>query len=431
MLSMAGQLRWRVPLPTDPDQQGIAVQPLALGATAVFAENDAVYGLSAADGRRLWRWAGGQLIYGLWPWQGTVVVLSGQVSNDARLVGVDAATGAVKWALPLPRQGLYGSQALTGDGGLAMLTPDGSLEVADLATGRLRWSHQPGGPAPAPQPTPEPAAQQEGAAPPVAVGSVVAGAVSGRADGYDSRTGARLWTVTGLPQVLSLTAAAGLILVTNADFGSSLPTEVTALDPATGRVAWRINGGPPPSVVASGPAGILLSADSPDWVALLDPATGKVRWRVPAFLSQASQPGLPPGAAVTARDTFAAEGQPGGTGSGSRLVARSASTGSVRWAVPLPASDPDGAAPFIAGSQVLVVTNPPAGGSATLKALDQATGHLAWQARMPTTMWVQPAAAGPGLLAQPTDASYVCAKDWVAGGGDAARMSSVPSRVRA
>jgi outer membrane protein assembly factor BamB len=427
MLSTAGRLLWRASLPTDPDQQGNSVQPLAVGTTAVFAENDAVYGLSAADGRRLWRWTGGDQIYGLWPWQGTVVALSGQVSNDARLVEVDAATGAVKWELRLPRQGLYGSQALTGDGGLAMLTPDGSLEVADLATGRLRWSQQPGGPAPAPLPTPEPAAQQEGAAPPVAVGSVVAGAVSGRAEGYDSRTGARLWTVTGLPGAPSLTAAAGLILVTSADMGSSLPTEVTALVPATGRVAWRINGGPPPSVVASGPAGILLSSDNPDWVALVDPATGKARWRVAAFLPWVSQPGLPPAAAVTARDTYAAEGRPDqGTGGGNRLVDRAASTGSVRWSVPLPATDPDGAAPLAAGSQVLVVTDPPAGGSATLMALDQATGRLAWQARMPTTMWVQPAVAGPDLLAQPTDASYVCAKDWVAD-----RMSSVPSRVRA
>jgi outer membrane protein assembly factor BamB len=411
MLSTAGRLLWRVPLPTDPDQQGIAVQPLALGATAVFAENDAVYGLSAADGRRLWRWTGGDLIYGLWPWQGTIVALSGQVSDDARLVEVDAATGAVKWALQLPRQGLYGSQALTGDGGLAMLTPDGSLEVADLATGHLRWSRQPGGPAPAPLPTPEPAAQQEGAAPPVAVASVVAGAVSGRAEGFDSRTGARLWTVTGLPESLSLTAVGGFILVTSADMGSSLPTGVTAIVAATGRVAWRLHGGPPPSVVASGPAGILLSSDNPNWAALLDPATGKARWRVTTFLPYMSQPGLPPGAAVTARDTVAAEGQPDqGTGRGSRLVDRSASTGSVRWAVPLPAIDPDGAAPLIAGSQVLVATNPPAGGSATLMAIDQATGRLAWRARMPTTMWVQPAAAGPGLLAQPTDASYLCAK---------------------
>ena len=57
----------------------------------------------------------------MWRWSGLVAVLTNQVSNHARLTGLDAATGAVRWSLRLPAQGLLGGQAATADGGLAMV----------------------------------------------------------------------------------------------------------------------------------------------------------------------------------------------------------------------------------------------------------------------------------------------------------------------
>jgi hypothetical protein len=60
-------------------------------------------------------------VYGLWQWDGSVIVLVGQVSSTPRLMSLDAATGAVRWALPLSKRGVTGSQALTGDGGLALV----------------------------------------------------------------------------------------------------------------------------------------------------------------------------------------------------------------------------------------------------------------------------------------------------------------------
>ena len=250
-----GKVAWQVRLPTDPTQSGVALRPLVTGGEAVFAEFNGVYALRSRDGHELWRrtfpapkadpYAG--MVYGLWRWRGTVVVLVGQVSPASRLVSLNAATGAVRWTLPLSRQGVTGNLTLTADGGLAMIRGYGTLSVADLTTGRLRWSrtagHSPG---------------------PVAVGTVVAGAWNGRAVGYNDRTGAVLWTERGLPAEPALAAADGLVLVQSDVTGGSSPTAVTALAPRTGRVAWRFDPGVAVDILGAGPAGIVMSSYTPD-----------------------------------------------------------------------------------------------------------------------------------------------------------------------
>lgn len=75
-------------------------------------------------------WPGGQAVYGMWRWGGLVAVLTGQVGRHARITGLDAATGAVRWVLRLPGNGLLGSQVPTGDGGLAMIRSDGVVQVS-------------------------------------------------------------------------------------------------------------------------------------------------------------------------------------------------------------------------------------------------------------------------------------------------------------
>ena len=69
---------------------------------------------------------------------GLVAVLTVQTSLHQRLTGLDATTGAVRWTLSLPGRGLPGSQAPTADGGLAMVTTTGVLQVVNLADGRVR-----------------------------------------------------------------------------------------------------------------------------------------------------------------------------------------------------------------------------------------------------------------------------------------------------
>src|SRR5580704_14331629 len=73
-VTMAGRVRWRVPL--GPPEPGPPLSPLAVGAGAVFAQGDVVYGLRLADGHRLWSRAFSRGVAGMWRWQNLVVVLT-------------------------------------------------------------------------------------------------------------------------------------------------------------------------------------------------------------------------------------------------------------------------------------------------------------------------------------------------------------------
>jgi len=98
-----------------------------------------VHGLDLGDGHPLWSWTGGQDVFGMWRWGDLVVVLTDQVSTHSRLTGLDAATGRVRWSLRLSSRGLLGDQAPTADGGLAVITTAGVLQVVNLSDGRVRW----------------------------------------------------------------------------------------------------------------------------------------------------------------------------------------------------------------------------------------------------------------------------------------------------
>jgi outer membrane protein assembly factor BamB len=419
LVTAAGRVAWQDRLPTNPAQQGVAVQPLTFSRSAggpvdVFGEYDTVYGLRESDGHRLWTWTGGQLIYGLWGWHGTAVVLSGQVGTHAEVTEVDASTGMVRWTLPLPGPGLLGSQAMTADGGLAMVVPDGTLELADLATGRLRWAHSLTGSMPSgPQPTPQ-AVNANVSPAPAAVGPVVVEGSGGRVYGYDSRTGALRWTAAGMPAAPLLATDGGLVLMTSSAEGAGLPTAVIALSAATGRVAWRFDAGVPAWVEGSGPAGIVLATNGPDFLYLADPATGRVRWKAATFVQNTGEAGQPLIAAVTTRDVTTPEG--GSASQRQRIVDRSAADGAVRWAVPVAGSVPTAVPVLAVGSRLVTVADLNGAGAGTLSAVDQATGHPGWRVRMPTTLWVPPALAASGVLAQSTDASYGCAAVGSAGG---------------
>jgi outer membrane protein assembly factor BamB len=183
-----GHVAWQVSLPTAAQQQGIVVQPLIVGGVAVFAEENAVYGIRLSDGHELWRRAfstdiaaASGAVYGLWRSDGRVVVLTGQVSTSARLTALTASTGAVSWTLRLPASGLLGSQAQGSDGTLAVQRPNGVFESIDLAAGTVLWTRHVGT-----------------SAGPAALGSVVAAGSADRVTGYDDRTGRVLWTTNGL-----------------------------------------------------------------------------------------------------------------------------------------------------------------------------------------------------------------------------------------
>jgi outer membrane protein assembly factor BamB len=181
-VTTAGRVRWQVPL--SPPGAGLQVSPLAVGAVAVFAQGQVLYGLRLADGHRLWSRAFSQDIAGMWWWQNLVVVLTQPTDRSQPplpvLTGLDASTGQARWTPPMG--GGVGFSP-TADSGLAIALAgeDGvlELEVVDLPSGRVRWTRPVG----------------SNDVPPVAVGGgAVLFAANSQLTSYDDQTGQVRWT---------------------------------------------------------------------------------------------------------------------------------------------------------------------------------------------------------------------------------------------
>jgi len=255
-VTAAGRIAWQTALATHGTAPAEAISPLPAGPVAVFAQDGTVHGLRLTDGHPLWAWPGGQAVYGMWRWGGLVAVLTGQVGRHARITGLDAATGAVRWVLRLPGNGLLGSQVPTGDGGLAMIRSDGVLQVVSLTDGKVRW------------------ARFAGRWPALAAAAgVVMFAMGERLTGYDARTGQIRWTLSGLPGQTQVQVLAGLGLVTSNGSGPYTQTALAAVDPATGRAQWRFDPGSAVTVLADGPAGLAV-AIPPGYAGLVLPRSG-------------------------------------------------------------------------------------------------------------------------------------------------------------
>jgi outer membrane protein assembly factor BamB len=395
-VSASGRVIWQDKLPTNPTQSGINLQPVVIGGTGFFAEYQAVYALRLTDGHQLWQRSFPQagsdpfsgMVYGLWQWHGSVIVLIGQVSTAARLMSLNPATGAVRWTLPL-RNGLTGSQALTGDGGLAMLWGYATLKVADLATGRIRWSrtagHSPG---------------------PVAVGGVVVAAAEGKdlsagsVMGYDARTGKLLWTRHGMPNQPRLQVTPGRVLVysdTQLVYPRPVLWPVTALSSATGRTLWRAGTTGPVDMLSAGPSGIAVSTVNPIRLYLINPLTGRVRWNRPFADTNAP---LDTGSDLVYFGSAPGTSQP--------LVDVRAATGTVRWTAAFHRAYGPDAMVSSGADVVLPFYGQPDTSNSGLSAFRLATGKAAWTVKVPTLVQVPLAVAGADLLVQPTDPVVAC-----------------------
>jgi len=393
--SLTGQVRWQVLLDAGPESElGPDVAPLAVGGVAVFAQNGRVHGLRLAGGQALWTYADGPSVDGMWRWQDLVVVLGGlpgggaastSETRDGRLTGLDAATGAVRWTLPVPGIGPQVYAVATADGGLAVAGTPGQLMVVDMADGAVRWSR----------------AITDATGLAAAAGLVLYGS-GGRLTAYDDRAGGRRWTAasldTDLPQ---MQPAAGLLLVSSG-FGGA---PVTAYALAAGRVAWTFETPGPQAgaasweAVAAGPAGVAVAAanvPAPGRLSLLDPATGRVRWQAAALVGAGP---LLTTAGLTDVEGTAANGP-------LAIVDRDAADGRIRWrdTLPQPASDAgQGTEQLVqAGQLALVQGSANAGQQATLSAYQLADGRLAWQVTEPENVEVPPVPVpGLGFLVQP------------------------------
>jgi outer membrane protein assembly factor BamB len=387
-VSSTGHIRWQTPLPTHNNDIDPNVTPVVAGGVAVLAQDGVVHVLRLADGRPLWSWHGGQSVYGIWRWRGLVAILTDQVSTHAKLTGLDAATGSVRWVDHLPGLGLYNNQAETADGGLAMIRSDRALEVISLATGRVRWTARPG--------------LIDMVA--TADGLVIAGSgAGGRLSGYNDLTGRRSWTRLGLPARPFLQLLGHLVLVTNGNQDPSYMTALIAIRPATGALAWRFDPGTPVTALSYGPAGLAVATYlSGRRLYLLDARTGRPRWRV---TTAANPDALPE---VTSHGVVTVEGGLPGFPR-LRLVSRAGATGRRLWAIRLRIAPlgvqpvlplPGDVAVQLAGRRIL--------GPSPLLSYRLATGALAWRASMPASVQLPPVPVPGGLLVQPSDPQFGC-----------------------
>jgi outer membrane protein assembly factor BamB len=378
-----GAVAWTTPLPANASRYGSTLPPKAVGRIAAFASGGSVVGLHLSSGRMVWRWRSDQTIDGLWAWQRLVVVLADQAGARTRLIGLDAATGTVRWQLRLPG-GLFGGQAATADGGLAMVSQRGTIEVVSLATGRLRWTQ-----AAAPQPVAG------------ATAGLVLAASGGRLRGYDDQTGRLEWTRQGMPQQAQLQVLDGLVLVTSGATGPGISTAVIAVRPGSGRVAWRFDPGMPVTVLSAGPAGIAVATYVPyRRLYLLDARTGHVRWRVVTAVTLGSVP------LVTGTGVISDEGGVAGF-QALHVVSRAAASGRPLWDEPS-AEQVTGAVLLVGPDAVVQGNSEEAGPPSKVTAYDVATGVIAWQSDLPAFAEQAPASAAGGLLLEPADLVQGC-----------------------
>jgi len=406
-VTTAGRVRWQTPLAAQGNgiTVGRPLSPLAVGAVAIFTQDDVVYGLRLADGHRLWSWASRQTVEGMWRRQGLVVVLAVQRpgSRDLpRLAGLDASTGQVRWTLRIPGD-IPGGLDVTADGGLAMIRADGVLQMVDLSDGRVRWARRPGFP-------PDPATGSMQWAMAVAAGMVLL-ALNGRLTSYDDRTGRVRWTEALMPiqladgpNELSLQVHAGLVYLTAVQQRTSgLSTPVLlVISAVNGRLEWRFVSSPRGVLEAYASGLVYITTNSGGtWLYHLDPATGRMRWRAasgyPATVPLATSAGFVTGSSFEGKD---------------EISMRDALTGVSHWAVRLFKLMGGGRLSVLPVGSLVVVT---AGGANRpyapdlLVAFRIADGHRAWEITMPTQVLAPLSAVSGGMLVQSATVAYGCA----------------------
>jgi outer membrane protein assembly factor BamB len=366
---------------------GSRLSPLAVGAIAVFAQGDFLYGLRLADGHQVWSRAIGQPIGGMWRWQALVIVLTeGAAGAQPLLTGLDLSTGQARWTESVAAgvDGFYP----TADGGLAILRVDGTLEVVELSSGRVRWTRPVGYPGLYPVPMA------------VADGAVLLGR-NGKLTSYDDRTGQIRWTDALMHVLLApdlgLQAAGGLLYLTGGILhlaGGHWTPVLLGISATDGHVKWRFAPSPPEPLWVYAPGLMAVTSSSGGrWQDELDPASGRVRWRVASLYDAVVTPGIITGPG------------PGGT---EQISVHDPLTGHTRWiarlaGLNLGSQQQAPALPVFPAGPLLVV--PAAGrlGPDLLTAFRMSDGHRVWQVTIPDPLAAPPTAVPGGTLIYSAD----------------------------
>lgn len=404
-ISDQGRICWETPLTRPKPESHISSQPLVSGGQAFLDSDGFVFDVESATGQVQWRWDSYPHDNGHQRSSVVLAVADGRVvaTNDqgqhGQLVGLDEAKGSVDWRFVI--QPRTNELLPTTDAGIAVGTAT-SVQVIDDRDGKTRWR--------------EPARLPQGLGAGLLIvtpGRVpVGGDVIERVPGTTVHAlregnGKLAWKYLGhvarTPQV-----AGNLVFFTPGPF-FTIDHEVvtTAVDRASGRVAWTLRVPDTAGSQISEAAGALLldQTGTPGRLARLDPATGHVMWQVPTQVYTVTAAGGELVGVETSRylqGTF-------------MLVGRDPSTGAVKWRRPVLSS---GAA-YVSGQDAeLFALTGPAGptlvevvGSSNpgeqVTGIDPATGRARWSFTLPDQTVIDGiVTAGDGLVMQISDLAY-------------------------
>jgi len=396
-VTTAGRVHWQLPLPLPALGSGKLSRP-AVGAVAAFAEDDVLYGLRLADGHQAWsRALSSEDMAEMWRWQDLVIVLTIGAGGWPVLAGLNVSTGQARWTRQIAA--VVDGSYPTADGGLVIFRGDHTLEVVDMSSGRVRWT-SPAGYPPGSGQSPTPVA--------VADGAVVFAASNGKLTSCDDRTGQIRWADALMPVrvaadlgVLGLQAAAGLVYATGARLllvGGRWTSVLLGVSAADGHVMWQFAASPPEALWNYAPGLVSVTSGSGGtWQDELDPATGRVRWRVASSYE----------GTVTAVGVVTGPG-PDGT---DQISVHDTLTGQTRWIARLAGLNVGWkqrapALPVFPAGPLLVVPAAGPAGSHLLAAFRMSDGHRAWQVTIPAPIAAPPQVVPGGMLVYAATIKY-------------------------
>jgi outer membrane protein assembly factor BamB len=391
-IAPSGRLLWRTAMPATPDDFQASYRPAVGGSASYWPEDGFVHALRNSDGHQLWQYDYQDYeLVGIWVTRGVVSVLLNRYSKGDVLVGLDAHSGVVRWRLTIPGGGLtFDAPAPTGDGGLAWLRRDGRLQVADLVTGKLRWSHTVSGKQTLHSPDNAFAAGE----------GRVYFAVSGLLTTYDARTGEHVWQVARDTTRVQLRLAGTRVLLTS--HTTDRPTSLAGFDVADGTKVWAYRWSSQQDVLAVGADTVVVGTTlGPDeWAFAV--STGVQRWMVSDPLGYTGP------MTIVGSDVVSIDGAESWSDTAA-LIDRDLATGTLRWSRPVTHDAAMAGALAVMGSSVMLVPDgESAGPNEPLYGFRLADGKAAWTVRSLRPLQDDPVVTSHAVYVSAADQTETC-----------------------
>lgn len=391
-IAPSGRLLWRTAMPATPDDFQASYRPAVGPSASYWPEDGFVHALRNSDGRQLWQYAyHGYELIGVWVTRGVVSVLIDRYSKGDLLVGVDAHSGAVQWSRTIAGGGLTSDAPTpTGDGGLAWLRADGRLQVADLMTGKLRWSHAVSGKQSEHSPDNAFAAGE----------GRVYFAATGLLTAYDAKTGAQVWQVARDTTRVQLRIAGTRLLLTS--HTTDRPTSLAGFDVADGTKVWAYRWSDDESILAAGADTVVVGTTlgQVEWAFAL--STGVQRW-------MATDPlGYTGPMTIVGSDVVSINGAKSWSDT-SALIDRDVATGTLRWSRPVTHDAAMAGALAAVGSAVMLVPDgESAGPNEPLYGFRLADGKAIWTIRSLRPLQDDPVVTSHAVYVSAADQTETC-----------------------